>query len=166
MTLILMDEITPKRPSWFLPNGEAKTSDMIEQELDRIRRLVYRMAYNDTIDREQLVLDTWLEDPSAGPNRVRSRVIDALRSITRRDRAEEVPPEIRLGSTVDGDHINHLARTAALCDLEQTMLYLRFWQDMTMEQIAAKTGQSTSAARARFKAIMQRLYLAAQNDGL
>lgn len=162
-----MPEPTPKRLSWLLPDGTCKTSWMITDELERIANQLKRHAKNQhpTIDLDQLALDIWLENSSSPSNRVRSRLIDAIRSNRRRTRLEKTRRELWPRRDIDRDLINHLANSAQLSNVETTILYLRFWQSKSFEEISSQVRISKTATRARFTAIIQRLYLANQNDG-
>jgi len=132
--------------------------------------MVERYCRNPSIDKESLAINIWLEQFNAGPNRVKSRVFDALRAQRRRVHHEtfggELPRDVGTNGNETQVSLNLLARKANLSDSEQFLLYLRFWKCLGFNEIADAMHCSSDTASAKLKQILQRLYLASQSDGL
>jgi len=160
------EQLSSKIPSWIRPSGILKTPEEVLQELTCIRKLVSRYA-STGVDREFLTTKIWLEQFDAGPNRVRSRVLDELRSQRRRRRAEQYGAgTTSYHYTADPGLLDFLARRAGLSPSDHNVLYLRFWRDLSISQLSVELHCSTAVASERLRTILRRMFLAGQNDGL
>lgn len=137
-------------------------------EVSRIRGMVYRTKLVPQRDVEDVAQDILVEalekQQTPGFLWVRRRCLDYIRSKVRRRKHEELavherqwhvnPPNGDVTSVLD---LNDLMKEADVEILDKRILWLRYYQGLTLEQIGTSVGVSTSKVETSLKSTLFKL---------